>query len=60
MEHGLNPVSAGLIDRDSDFAPLHGDARFERLVAEGKRLARGRPETDPAATEGQDSSATRA
>jgi hypothetical protein len=39
MEHGLNPESAKLIDRDSDFAPLHGDPRFERLAAEGKRLA---------------------
>jgi hypothetical protein len=38
MEHGLNPESAKLIDRDSDFAPLHGDPRFERLAAEGKRL----------------------
>jgi hypothetical protein len=39
MEHGLNPVSAGLIGQDTDFAPLHGDPRFERLSAEGKRLA---------------------
>jgi len=39
MEHGLIPESAKLIDQDSDLAPLHGDPRFERLAAEGKRLA---------------------
>ena len=41
LEHGLSPESAKAIERDSDFAPLHGDPRFAELVAEGKRLAAG-------------------
>jgi len=47
IEHGLNPESAKLIEKDSDFAPLHGDPRFAELVAEGKRLASAGHATPP-------------
>jgi hypothetical protein len=36
---GLPAWEVAQIDQDSDFASLHGDPRFEALVAEGKKRA---------------------
>jgi len=36
VEHGLSARTASAIDKDSDFNSLHGDLRFEALVARAK------------------------
>ncbi len=37
MDHGLGADVAGVMEKDTDLAGLHGDARFAEMVEEGKR-----------------------
>jgi len=39
VEHGLSPADCLGIDKDPDFKPLHGDPRFQEIVAEAKQHA---------------------
>ncbi len=39
IDHGLNPVFALGIEKDTDLASLHGDPRFAALVAHAKQVA---------------------
>lgn len=39
LEHGMPVAGMAHMGDDSDLSPLHGDPRFEALVAEGKRRA---------------------
>jgi hypothetical protein len=37
VEHGLSPSDCGALEKDPDLKPLHGDPRFQPIVAEAKQ-----------------------
>jgi hypothetical protein len=39
MQHGLSPAQALGIETDPDLKSLHGDARFEAIIADAKQHA---------------------
>jgi tetratricopeptide (TPR) repeat protein len=45
VDHGLSPRADLAIDKDPDLKPLHGDPRFDALVAHAKERAAAVPKS---------------